>query len=57
MSGTAEREGKGVRERRRKKKRERTNGDGDINGLLLHVGEHIGTLDDDFLGGDGGLCW
>lgn len=33
--------------------REGTNGDGDINGLFLHVGQHVGTLDDDFFGGDG----
>jgi len=44
-------------EPRNKEKEERkvvkTNGDGDINGLLLHVGDHIGALDDDLLRGNG----
>jgi len=31
----------------------KTNGDSDINGLLLHVGDHVGALDDDLLRRDG----
>lgn len=34
--------------------RERTNADGDFDGLLLHVLEHIGALDDDTLSGGRG---
>jgi len=35
------------------KKVVKTNGDSNINGLLLHVGDHVGALDDDLLGRDG----
>ena len=38
---------------KKKEKVVETNGDGDIDGLLLHVGDHVGALDDDLLRRDG----